>query len=98
LNDRHRRLAFGPFLDAADQICGLLFTVAIHRSVQSFFKKHGKLEKTDFDSLELDGWKATTIDKASVRRSNIGSINAAFAFGSDGSSHVREAFSGMITF
>lgn len=64
LNDQHRRSAVGPFLNAANQIRGLLFTVAIHRRVKSVFKKHGKLEKTDLDSPELEGWKPTTTERA----------------------------------
>ena len=64
LNDRHQRAAVGPFLDAANQLRGLLFTVAIHRRVQSVFKKRGKLEKSDLMSPELAGWKTTTAERA----------------------------------
>jgi hypothetical protein len=64
LNDCHQRSAIGPFLEAANQLRGLLFTVAIHRRVQSVFKKHDKLRKTDLDSPELEGWKTTTAERA----------------------------------
>ena len=64
LNDRHRQSALGPFLNTANQIRGLLLSVAIHRSLQSVFKTHGKLEKTDLNSPELEGWKPTTAERA----------------------------------
>jgi hypothetical protein len=64
LNDGHRRSAVGPFLDAANQIRGLLFTVAIHRRIQSVFKKYGKLEKAELESPDLEGWKPATTERA----------------------------------
>lgn len=64
LNDRHRQSALRPFLKTANQIRGLLLSVAIHRSLQSVFKTHGKLEKTDLNSPELEGWKPTTAERA----------------------------------
>lgn len=63
LNDRQRRGALVPFLAAADQIPGLLFTVAIDRRVRSVFRAGGTLDRAELPPDFLH-WKTTTIERA----------------------------------
>jgi hypothetical protein len=73
LNDRQRRLALFPFLTAANQIYGLLFTVAIDRRVKSVFEPKGRLTRDSADWPELHNWKLTTIERA-LRIIHLGSL------------------------
>lgn len=63
LNDAIRQNALVPFLLAADQIPGLLFTLAVDRRVQSLFVKQRKMPRVLYESSELKNWKPDTAER-----------------------------------
>lgn len=63
LNDRERRAALIPFLTNANQIPGLLLTVAFDRRTSSVFRASGRLGRNDLP-IQFARWKTTTAERA----------------------------------
>lgn len=63
LNDRQRRSALLPFLEIANEISGLLLTVAIDRKTVSVFQAGGRLSRAE-PPVEFSRWKIATIERA----------------------------------
>jgi hypothetical protein len=64
LGDRQRQRALKPFLEAADNIPGLAFTVAIDSSIDSLFASPVPLDLDNPDFAVFRAWKRKTLEKA----------------------------------
>lgn len=64
LRDNARRRALVPFLTASSVIRGLSFTMAIHRSVGTFFAGEAPLDLSNPDFHEFQSWKPAVLEKA----------------------------------
>lgn len=62
LNDRHRRAALIPFLDAANKMPGLLVSIAIDKSIPTIFAEEIPDQRTTAPAFA--GWKPKPIERA----------------------------------
>jgi hypothetical protein len=62
LNDYHRKAALLPFLDAANEITGLLISIALDRNVTSFFEHVAEEHSATYAAFA--GWKPEPIERA----------------------------------
>jgi len=64
LGDKPRQRALKPFLEAADNIPGLAFTVAIDSSIESLFAGPAPIHLNNPDFTIFRTWKRKTLEKA----------------------------------
>jgi hypothetical protein len=66
LNDKQKQRALAPFLEAANTIPGLVFTVAIDSTIKSLFEGPAPLDLNNPDFAAFRKWKSKTLEKASI--------------------------------
>lgn len=64
LNDYQRQKALIPFLETANQLPGLLFTIAIDNSINTLFNGNAPLDLDNPDFQEFQTWKPKVLEKA----------------------------------
>ncbi len=64
LGDNQKRKALKPFLEAADNIPGLVFTIAVDSSIQSLFEGATPLDLENLDFSAFRSWKPKVLEKA----------------------------------
>lgn len=64
LNDNQRQQALLPFLKTANQLPGLLFTIAIDNSINTLFDGNLPLDLDNPDFTEFKSWKPKVLEKA----------------------------------
>lgn len=64
LNDNQRRKALIPFLETANQLPGLLFSIAIDHSIDTLFDGNAPLDLDNPDFQEFITWKPKVLEKA----------------------------------
>jgi len=64
LNDKQRHKALKPFLEAANNIPGLAFTVAVDSSIESLFAGPAPLDLDNPDFAAFQAWKPEILEKA----------------------------------
>jgi hypothetical protein len=63
LNDKRRRRALLPFLNAANTIPGLLVTILIDKSIESLFKATGNLSMDEPSLQQYSHWNSFVFEK-----------------------------------
>lgn len=64
LNDGQRRRALIPFLQAANQLTGLSFSVAVNKKCKGFFEGATPLDLTNPEFARYRKWKVAVLEKA----------------------------------
>jgi hypothetical protein len=64
LNDNQRKKALIPFLETANQLPGLLFSIAIDHSIDTLFDGNAPLDLDNPDFQEFRTWKPKVLEKA----------------------------------
>lgn len=65
LNDQQRQRALKPFLEASNNIPGLVFTIAIDSTIKSLFEDPAPLDLNNPDFAAFKEWKPKILEKAS---------------------------------
>lgn len=63
LQDRKRKEILPQFLNAANQIPGLLVVVLIKKNIASLFKPNGHIKRTDSEIRRFAHWKPSVLEK-----------------------------------
>ncbi|MBI5714248.1 MAG: hypothetical protein HZC38_12625 [Chloroflexi bacterium] len=64
LNDSQKQQALRPFLESADNMPGLVFTVAIDSSIKTLFEGDTPINLSNPDFLVFKSWKPKVLEKA----------------------------------
>ena len=64
LNDGHRRAALIPFLNIANQIPGLLVSIAVDKNVTTIFDRDTEAGEHAYGHPFFDGWKPAPVERA----------------------------------
>lgn len=64
LNDNQRKQALLPFLKIADQLSGILFTIAIDNTIDTLFEGKAPLDLNNPDFQAFRSWKPKVLEKA----------------------------------
>jgi len=63
LGDRRRKLALGPFLEAAEAVVGASVSFAVHKAVQSLFRQQYQLDMNHAELAAYKHWRAGTFER-----------------------------------
>ena len=63
LRDKKRQSVLFDFLDAANEIPGILLVILTQKSIESLFKVSGRIESTDPEIASLAHWKPHVVEK-----------------------------------